>query len=402
VKHERFEELCALALIGQLPASEHAEFRSHMRVCEACRTAASDFAEVLELLPVEQVPIRDYELIQLQEKTRTEHFLAHARGAGIVFSRDALQPARRKRSIGTFLTTLTFVSGPAVAAVIVLVIAGLSWFILQRKPLIAHPQFAVAETGPTVINTSRAPSVEPSNTFMQIDDVRHEMTLLKDQLTTARKNWAAAESQLREDNELVTKLRQEIGEKEYLLAQSALASKQAQAERDDLAASLVAQRVQTQTLETELQTASTAIEQERELTSAAREVRELMGARNLHIIDVYDNAEAGSSKSFGRVIYTEGKSLIFYAFDLDRKRRGRRVSFQAWGEHDGEHRDPKRLGVFYIDDEIQKRWVLKIKDPAKLKAVDTVFVTVEALNAAEKPSGQRFLQAYLGSQPNHP
>jgi len=62
-----------------------------------------------------------------------------------------------------------------------------------------------------------------------------------------------------------------------------------------------------------------------------------------------------SSRSFGRVIYTEGKSLIFYALDLDRKKRGRKVSFQAWGERDGEHREPKRLGVVYIDDAVQKR-----------------------------------------------
>jgi hypothetical protein len=94
--------------------------------------------------------------------------------------------------------------------------------------------------------------------------------------------------------------------------------------------------------------------------------------------------------------------LIFYAFDLDQKRRGRKVSFQAWGESGGKHEYPRKLGVFYIDDEVQKRWVLKVSDVEKLKAIDTVFVTVESHKEAQKPSGERFLQAYLGSRANHP
>ena len=31
-KHEYFEELCALAVAGQLPVDEHKELYSHMRV----------------------------------------------------------------------------------------------------------------------------------------------------------------------------------------------------------------------------------------------------------------------------------------------------------------------------------------------------------------------------------
>jgi len=45
-----------------------------------------------------------------------------------------------------------------------------------------------------------------------------------------------------------------------------------------------------------------------------------MGARKLYIADVFD-VDSGSrtKKPFGRVFYTQGKSLIFYAFDLDRQ-----------------------------------------------------------------------------------
>ena len=45
-----------------------------------------------------------------------------------------------------------------------------------------------------------------------------------------------------------------------------------------------------------------------------------MGARKLYIADVFD-VDSGSRtrKPFGRVFYTQSKSLIFYAFDLDRQ-----------------------------------------------------------------------------------
>jgi hypothetical protein len=69
---------------------------------------------------------------------------------------------------------------------------------------------------------------------------------------------------------------------------------------------------------------------------------------------VYDSeAGSGSSRSFGRVIYTDGKSLIYYAFDLDKVHGGRKVSFQAWGERESEQKDARKLGVFYVDDAAQ-------------------------------------------------
>ena len=122
-----------------------------------------------------------------------------------------------------------------------------------------------------------------------------------------------------------------------------------------------------QSLETDLKNARAALEQERELNSAAHDVRELMGARNLHIVDVYDaENEAGSVKSFGRVIYTEGKSLIFYAFDLDQKRRGRKCLSRRGARAAASMNIPS-LGVFYIDDEVQRRWELKVSDVTSSK-----------------------------------
>jgi hypothetical protein len=117
-----------------------------------------------------------------------------------------------------------------------------------------------------------------------------------------------------------------------------------------------------------------------------------MAARNLHIIDVYDFDGRGKrDKSFGRVFYTEGKSLIFYAFDLAQKGPASNVSFQAWGQREGAGTLTRNLGVFHVDDGMQKRWVLRVDD-----------VTVEPAPGRDKPSGKKLLYAYLGTQANHP
>jgi hypothetical protein len=51
-----------------------------------------------------------------------------------------------------------------------------------------------------------------------------------------------------------------------------------------------------------------------------QDVRQLISARNLHILEVHDVDGGGkSARAFGRVFYAEGQTLIFYAFDLPRE-----------------------------------------------------------------------------------
>jgi hypothetical protein len=56
-----------------------------------------------------------------------------------------------------------------------------------------------------------------------------------------------------------------------------------------------------------------------------------MGVRDLYIAEVYDFDRSGKTrKAFGRVFYTKGKSLVFYAYDLDQQRAMKNASaFQA-------------------------------------------------------------------------
>jgi len=57
-----------------------------------------------------------------------------------------------------------------------------------------------------------------------------------------------------------------------------------------------------------------------ELLEKDRDIRELMGARELYIAEVHDVGGNGhADKTYGRIFYTKGKSLIFYAYDLDQE-----------------------------------------------------------------------------------
>jgi hypothetical protein len=71
-----------------------------------------------------------------------------------------------------------------------------------------------------------------------------------------------------------------------------------------------------------------ALNREHELNAAAKDVREFMAARNLHIIDVYDYDTRGKrDKSFGWFLCSEHEKLIFYAFDLGKNDSASKVTF---------------------------------------------------------------------------
>jgi signal recognition particle GTPase len=165
------------------------------------------------------------------------------------------------------------------------------------------------------------------------------------------------------------------------------------------------QQQEIETLNSKMAAKSASLDREREMLSAGREIRDLIAARNLHIIDVYDtNGQGKTSRAFGRVFYTEGKSLVFYAYDLNaHQANAAKLAFYVWGKRDGAPQYVKVLGRMSKDDQAQKRWALTITDPKTLAEIDSVFVTLEpAENAGIKPSGKPLLSAFLGSPANHP
>jgi hypothetical protein len=221
---------------------------------------------------------------------------------------------------------------------------------------------------------------ERSNDAAAIQQLESRIAVLTSEGTNLAQQTGDAETEL-------TKLRQELDQ-----LRAASSSKDAQ---------LVAQQYRINELSEQLATQKAATDHERELLSANRDIRDLMSARNLHIIDVHDQDARGESRPFGRIFLTEGKSLIFYAYDLDAA-QVKNASFQAWGQRGNSGKAAVNLGIFYVDDQKQSRWALKVEDPDLLKAVDSVFVTVEPSGGTQKPTGKKLMYAYLRNPINHP
>ena len=129
-----------------------------------------------------------------------------------------------------------------------------------------------------------------------------------------------------------------------------------------------------------------------------------MGARDLLIADVYDIDKSGlPQKPFGRIFYTRGSKLLFYAFDLDRGPGVKNAStFQVWGRRGYGDTHPLNMGVMYLDSKVSKRWALKFNDAKALSQVDAVFVTIEPRGGSGTPKGRQLLYASLKTPANHP
>jgi hypothetical protein len=153
-----------------------------------------------------------------------------------------------------------------------------------------------------------------------------------------------------------------------------------------------------------LQDREGTVDQQQELLAHDRDIRELMGARDLYVVEVYDVGGTGKTNTpYGRMFYTKDKSVLFYAYDLDKQPGVKNAStFQAWGGHGSDWQHAQSLGIFYVDSAAKKRWVLKFDDPKALAQIDAVFITVEPNGGSHKPSNKPLLFAYLHIDPNHP
>jgi len=162
--------------------------------------------------------------------------------------------------------------------------------------------------------------------------------------------------------------------------------------------------VQIRDLHGQLRDRELDLAKQQELLAHDQDIRELMGARDLYIAEVYDVARDGQTqKPYGRVFYTKGKSLVFYAYDLDQQPSVKNANtFQAWGRRGTDKQQALNLGIFYQDNLAKKRWVLRFQDPRALAQIDGVFVTVEPKGGSQKPSGKALLFASLKIEPNHP
>jgi hypothetical protein len=401
-EHERFEELASLAAIGELSGDEHQEFACHLETCGQCReilaaTSSMAGAAFLAGTPVEQDPIAGSD-----RERRAREVVAQRLPVVIAAS----YSTRQKRLIG---------AGIAAALVIGVCLGGVIGGLRAREATARNVRMDLS-TGAG----SEAPR-ETASIQNETLDLQAAVLDLRKQVTDARNENHALRERLVESDEHATELESRVD----ALADRDKARDQEVAQTRDALNAARAELSQSQVLVTSDQTTigslqvkladredhlkevSDSLDRERDMLSAGREVRDIMGARDLHIVDVFDTDGKGRTKKpFGRAFYTQGKSLIFYAFDLPTKSTADgKFVYAAWGSNSNKLKDqiPRSLGIFYNDDQAQHRWQMKFDNPQVLEEIDTVFVTLEpAENPHTAPTSKSILEAYFGTPPNHP
>jgi Anti-sigma-K factor rskA/Putative zinc-finger len=437
--HEEFLELCAAASAGELTAVEQARLDVHLAVCPECRRAQREY-EIAATKAAAAIA-EDYSSKE-QNVVDNSWSLEHAEVA--LFERlDKEQKDSEPNRVGDDLpeekvTGRRFTYRPSqircreiwmpfAAAVFLALALGIAAY---RTGL---------NRGADVARTLSQPAKESNSSLeAQVSDAGHEQTQLTATLEENAKVIAELRQQLSEQQKLVNGIKasgapagnpavanQQIAQNgndlrarrddELVVAQAKLAELQktaeaATAQRDENARQAAVLEAKVNELTRLVKDREYALDQRevevakgQELLEHDRDIRELMGARDLYMADVHDVSGKGTDKTYGRVFYTKGKSLIFYAFDLDAQPGVQNArTFQAWGRRGPDKQQAHSLGIFYEDNVSKKRWVLKADDPKTLEDIDAVFVTVEPNGGSHHPSGKQLLFAYLRVNPNHP
>ena len=418
--HEYFQELAALAAVGQVSGPEVKALDDHLEKCASCRSAHTDFAGIVQAeLPVladRRDRVSRLRALLGADRGYRRRFIERARAEGIRFSPEVDRKLTRPTvSLAAFVPVRAALL--VLASLLIVISAWMYRSKVRTRPVMPadvalQREVARLAASNTELQSRVAKMAESEAlTAVEIQQLERERTAgreqvvaLRDRLERAEEEQLALEAQLRSAKAQAAESDSRSQESGRLAAElknelDSLRASQAASE-----ASLAAHQSRIRELSEKLAAQTVLIDRERELLASGKEIRDLMGARNLHIIDVFDVDGTGkSAKAFGRVFYTEGKSLIFYAFDLTSRRHPRADrAFQAWGYRDPAPQSARSLGIFYADDKTQNRWVLKFDDRQVLAEIDSVYVTVEPPGGSLKPTGQKLLYAYLNGQPNHP
>jgi len=424
--HEEFLELCAAATAGELNADEQIRLNAHLAACPGCRRARSEYeaahARAVAALAQELEPREgsspDSWSVEAAEKTffkRLDQEQKKTQSATVPGRRFTYRPSQ----IHWREVWMTFA-----AAVLLALALGIASYRTGVKRGVD-----VARTSAPVLKES-AGSLEE-----QASDAGYERAQLEAKLAENARLIDDLKRQLSDQIKVVNSLKsigtgqgnspgsrqpspQDVSnfkrEGELAAAQAKLAEFQktveaATAQRDENARQAAVLEAKVNDLTQLVRERERALDQkdaevakDQELLEHDRDIRELMGARDLYMAEIHDVSKAGTDKTYGRVFYTKGKSLIFYAYDLDAQPGVQNASFQAWGRRGPDKQQALNLGIFYEDNVNKKRWVLKANDPKSLQDIDAVFVTVEPNGGSHHPSGKQLLFAYLRISPNHP
>ncbi len=362
-EHEAFEELVALAAVGELSALEQERLRHHLLECPRCAEMYEAFADVasndLGVAAADRESSERVANVALDDqKTRQElrclrarlkvnrerapvesdHADISAKTDGVARKRQEAAPVYRRVAYGiaaTILLTLTVAGG----------------LLLRRSDKAASAQLARSrELERAVDSLKQEKKVERAASddavIRSLDESQRARDTLQKSLATSE---ARSEGLLAREKASEEKLAEVIAVNERLRSQ--LDAKDA--DRGRL---------------TKLQQDSDA---------------------KLHeaLVELYQARQS---------VQTTAKSDAREVSTLEAS------AFQAWGYREANVGKPLDLGLFKIDDKPTSRWVLTVNRPDVLSHIDAVFVTVEPAGGSTAPRGKKVLYANLVGPPNHP
>jgi hypothetical protein len=435
--HDEFLELCAVSTTGELTADEQAKLHAHLAGCPECREALQQYEAVTDravpaLAPElareadESAPSASdvgvpkgtpeaafFERLAQEENAGSGHPVHHPAQE---FPPNDPRTKRFRSKLARYEFWLPYAAG-------ILLCVTLGVFVF-RGGLGHRPETAQAGQG------SDATAKQVART--ELDTAVREREVADAKLAERDKAIAELHRQMTQQTVELSRLKAQFGDVESAAQATEGEKNRIAQERDSLAQKAHSDEVSLQRIQKDLDTLQQerskdvlhsatleakvadlsrligdrerTVDQQQTLLEHDRDIRELMGARDLYIAEVYDVAKTGETqKSFGRIFLTKGKSLIFYAYDLDQQPGLRKGStFQAWGQRGPDRAQALNLGIFYQDNVAKKRWVVKSEDPKTLEQIDAVFVTVEPKGGSNRPSGKPLLFAYLRIDSNHP
>lgn len=428
--HHEFLELCATFTTGELAQDERARLKEHLATCPECREALDEFELVATVgAPLLSSVLADSDLQTGNSNREPMEIAQPSYGAEQTIEDGEIEAGcsdavfahgegNRSARLNWNYAWLSFA-----AAVLLTLALSLYAFEAGTRHVLPTAQVQIRSSN----NTDQVDLFE-----QQLSDAGHEREILKGELAEREQRIAGLQTQIATQSsafndvknlnaDLARSLQASVSDKEQIAqeqasanqslaaAQASLAKIQSELDsarqlrnEDELRSASLRSRVDD--LEAALNASQQANAEQQALLTQDADIRDLMGARDLYIAEVYDVGRDGSTqKPYGRVFYTRGKSLIFYAYDLDQQPGAKgATTFQAWGQNGPDRQQALSLGMFYEDSVAKKRWVLKFDNARALEQINAVFVTVEPNGGSHTPSGKSLLFASLKIEPNHP
>ena len=422
------EDFCLDYLTGELPTGEKASFETHLGVCADCQLRVNQYRSILrDGLPSMADEMVDDMAADVSpwaiEGGEKKLYAAIANGARP--KHDILvRPIRPRRlqTLKAWIESKHFWPNVGIASVVtvsMVLAVGLANSIYRLGVRHGTAQSRVAQVPPT---DDRALRAQLESLVREREAIRSSLAerasliaQLRVQIEQQRKRNELLEEKLQSANQQGEEQAQQISSQRDDLArkledqQAVLAATQKKLDTIQQTGSTDAVRVvslenRIQQMSELLKDKDATIDERERMLASDRDIRELMGARDLYIAEVYDVGGNGKRKKpYGRVFYTKGKSLIFYGYDLDQQPGLKSANtFQAWGMRGPDRNSALNLGVMYVDNSTNKRWFLRFDDPKALEEINAVFVTVEPDGQSRVPRGKQVLFAYLKEEPNHP